>query len=201
MSKLSDSIKRQQDFFEHARIYIADPDLQNIDTIKEWKYLLSIDEPGEVERVNELSQKEIKDISLEEMQEIIAYRQRHKLVELFDKYDKEECTVEEHQKVYDYMREHTLEAKLRELIGNEGFHEALNRAKEFDELPLEDRFNYVHAQTEVYESLSLVDRYALRVIASNANTQANKETNDRIQEETWERQSNLLKQLSKDGYL
>ena len=77
--------------------------ISNINPIKEWIKWLSYEPEHEIERKKVLYQKSIKELTIDELNEIVKYKTRERMVTLFKKYDNGQCSYNEYMEVYDYM--------------------------------------------------------------------------------------------------
>ncbi len=147
------------------------------------------------------SGKRIEEMSLEEIQEYKKSLEQTKMAELFFKYGKKECTESEHDLVYHYMMNHSVE----ELMASKMNEQELSQAKillvELKNLPLLEIKNYIHEKNSEYSSLSKIDAYVLHYISIFNYNRASTEATQKIIKQNKEKELKLRKRLHEDyGY-
>ena len=201
MSKLSDNVRRINNFFDTAAIYVCKSSFPGENHAENWNRFLSIDKPGEKEYIDELANKKAGDLTTPEIKALVDYKKRHQLADLFLKYDREECTVEEHRLVYNFMEENNIKDIIYDLLSDEEKKNAKESLERLRELPTDKKYEIIHYLTPMYDKLSLLDCYLVREFYEMATYEANMELNERIRIEQIQRERSLIRHLHEDGYL
>ena len=166
-----------------------------ISPLEEWiKWLLYHEKKN-------FSGKRMEEMSLEEIQEYKKSLEQTKMAELFFKYGKKECTESEHDLVYHYMMDHSVE----ELMASKMNEQELNQAKiflvELKNLSSSKIKNYIHEKNSDYNNLSKIDAYVLHYISIFNYNKASTEATKKIIQQNKEKEVKLRKSLHKDyGY-
>lgn len=140
--------------------------MRNVNPLIEWIKWLSYNPLHEQEKINYIYSKRVEDLSIDELKEIIKYKERNHMAQLFIKYNNGECSEEEYMEVYDYM-----DKSITELMMDKLSSEELSYAKEEILRLSAISQNEVMAKIkeeqkeEVYMNLSMVDSYILHIIS------------------------------------
>lgn len=138
----------------------------NIDPIIEWIKWLSYIPIHEKKRIEFLYSKNITDLSIDELKEIINYKERNHMVKLFKKYDKYQCSEDEYLEVYDYMGKSIKELMIDKLNSEELLYakKEILKLSSIDQKELKIKINK-EQKPEIYSKLSMVDSYILHIIS------------------------------------
>lgn len=123
------------------------------------------------------------------------------MADLFLKYDREECTVEEHRLVYNFMEENNIKDIIYDLLSDEEKKNAKDTLEKLRELPTDKKYEIIHYLTPMYDKLGLLDCYLVREFYEMATYEANMALNERIRIEQIQRERSLIRHLHEDGYL
>ena len=175
--------------------------MRNVNPLIEWIKWLSYNPVHEQEKINYIYSKKVEDLSIDELKEIIKYKERNSMAQLFIKYNKGECSEEEYIEVYDYM-----DKSITDLMMDKLSSEELSYAKEeilkLSDMPQNEVRPKIEEEQkeEVYMNLSMVDSYILHIISDisyrkslpnlNRKIQAQLERNDVMRQKSLSYASN-----------
>lgn len=175
--------------------------MRNVNPLIEWIKWLSYNPIHEQEKINYIYSKKVEDLSIDELKEIIKYKERNRMAQLFIKYNKGECSEEEYMEVYDYM-----DKSITDLMMDKLSSEELSYAKEeilrLSDMPQNEVRPKIEEEQkeEVYMNLSMVDSYILHIISDinyrkslpnlNRKIQAQLERNDVMRQKSLSYASN-----------
>lgn len=147
------------------------------------------------------SGKRIEEMSLEEIQEYKKSLEQTKLAELFFKYGKKECTELEHDLVYNYMKNHSIEELMASKMNEKELSQAKILLEELKKLSSLEIKKYIHEKNSEYSNLSKIDAYVLHYISIFNYNKASTEATQKIIKQNKEKELKLRKSLYKDyGY-
>lgn len=166
-----------------------------ISPLEEWiKWLLYPNERS-------ISHKNIENMSLEEIKEYKEQFEQVKMAELFFKYQNKECIELEHDLVYHYMINHSIEQLMESKMNEKELNQAKIFLDELKNLPLPEIKNYIHKKNSDYNNLSKIDAYVLHYISIFNYNKASTEATKKIIQQNKEKEVKLRKSLHKDyGY-
>ena len=140
--------------------------MRSVNPLIEWIKWLSYNPVHEQDKINYIYSKRVEDLSIDELKEILKYKERNRMSQLFIKYNKGECSEEEYMEVYHYMGKSITELMMDKLSSEE-----LSYAKEeilrLSAIPQNEVLAKIKEEQkeEVYMSLSMVDSYILHIIS------------------------------------
>lgn len=166
-----------------------------ISPLEEWiKWLLYPNERS-------ASHKNIENMSLEELKEYKEQFEQVKMAELFFKYQNKECTELEHDLVYHYMINHSIEELMESKMNEKELNQAKILLAELKNLSSLEIKNYIQEKNSDYNNLSKIDAYVLHYISIFNYNKASTETTKKIIQQNKEKEVKLRKSLHKDyGY-
>ena len=136
-------------------------------------------------KIDKLNKKVVSDLTLEELDEIVSYKEQERMLELFKIYDTDKISEDEYMEVYDYMMDDMMVEKL---MLNKLTKEELEYAKEqiknlktLDKKVLRNKIKD-EVKEENYNNLSMVDSYILHIISKIDLRRSINELNNKIQE-------------------
>lgn len=175
--------------------------MRNVNPLIEWIKWLSYNPIHEQEKINYIYSKKVEDLSIDELKEIIKYKERNRMAQLFIKYNNGKCSEEEYMEVYDYM-----DKSITDLMMDKLSSEELSYAKEeilrLSDMPQNEVREKIREEQkeEVYMNLSMVDSYILHIISDinyrkslpnlNMKIQAQLERNDVMRQKSLSYASN-----------
>lgn len=147
------------------------------------------------------SHKNIENMSLEELKEYKEQFEQVKMAELFFKYQNKECTELEHDLVYHYMINHSIEELMESKMNEKELNQAKILLAELKNLSSSEIKNYIQGKNSDYNNLSKIDAYVLHYISIFNYNKASTETTKKIIQQNKEKEVKLRKSLHKDyGY-
>ena len=163
-----------------------------ISPLEEWiKWLLYPNERS-------ISHKNIENMSLEELQEYKEQFEQVKMAELFFKYQNKECTELEHDLVYHYMINHSIEQLMESKMNEKELNQTKIFLDELKKLPSSEIKNYIQEKNSDYNNLSKIDAYVLHYISIFNYNKASTEATKKIIQQNKEKEVKLRKSLHKD---
>ena len=81
----------------------------NISLDREWLKWLAYEPEFEKKRMEYLNSKTIKELTYEELEEALSYKENQVWAKLFRQYGTKDCTEEDYMKVYDFMVNENIE--------------------------------------------------------------------------------------------
>lgn len=166
-----------------------------INPLDEWfKWLLYHEEKTSFsKRIEEMTLKEINKYK-EELEKV-------KMAELVFKYRKKECTKDEHDLVYNYLMNHSIEQLMESKMSKEELKQAKKLLAELKKLSPADLKNYIEGKNSNYDHLSKIDAYVLHYISIYNYQRTSEEATKKIIDLNKRKELNLRKSLHKDyGY-
>ena len=140
-------------------------------------------------------------MSLEEIKEYKEQFEQVKMAELFFKYQNKECTELEHDLVYHYMINHSIEELMESKMNEKELNQAKILLAELKNLSSSEIKNYIQEKNSDYNNLSKIDAYVLHYISIFNYNKASTETTKKIIQQNKEKEVKLRKSLHKDyGY-
>lgn len=147
------------------------------------------------------SHKNIENMSLEKLKEYKEQFEQVKMAELFFKYQNKECTELEHDLVYHYMINHSIEELMESKMNEKELNQAKILLAELKNLSSSEIKNYIQEKNSDYNNLSKIDAYVLHYISIFNYNKASTETTKKIIQQNKEKEVKLRKSLHKDyGY-
>lgn len=140
--------------------------MRSVNPLIEWIKWLSYNPVHEQDKINYIYSKRVENLSVDELKEILKYKERNRMSQLFIKYNKGECSEEEYMEVYHYMGKSITDLMMDKLNSEE-----LTYAKEeilrLSAIPQNEVLAKIKEEQkeEVYMSLSMVDSYILHIIS------------------------------------
>ena len=201
MGKMNDWFKKCNEDLNKIAIYSCRTTIPNENFAENWHRFLSMDKPEEKKRINNIVNKKADKLTREDIHDLSEYNTRHIVANLFPKYDREECTPEEHKLVSDYMKKHDLEDVIYSLLTEDEKRDVATTLEVLEDWPYDKKFKIVNYLSPMYSKLNLIDCYVLRKLYAMAKQEANDEATEKMLAETAEANRSLIKHLHNDGYL
>ena len=139
----------------------------NIDPYIEWIKWLSYVPEFQKSRIQELNSKRVEEMTLEELDELRAYKSQIRMLGLFKIYGTKEISKDEYMEVYDFMLNQSIDELMLSKLSSEELRYAKDQIQYFSQIPSEELRKKVNEEQKVdnYENLSMVDSYILHIIS------------------------------------
>lgn len=137
------------------------------DSYSEWLKWLAYIPDFQKSRMQELESKTVKELTLEEIDEVRAYRSQNRMLELFKIYGTDKITKDEYTEVYDFMINRSIEELMLSKLSSQELKYAKEQISYLSQIPSEElrkKINSAQAEDN-YEKLSMVDSYILHIIS------------------------------------
>lgn len=169
--------------------------MRNVNPLIEWIKWLSYNPVHEQEKINYIYSKRVEDLSIDELKEIIKYKERNRMAQLFVKYNNGECSEEEFMEVYDYM-DNSITDLMMDKLSSEELSYAKDEILRLGSISQNEVMAKIKEEQkeEVYMNLSMVDSYILHIISNinyrkslsnlNMKIQAQLERNDAMRQKS-----------------
>lgn len=169
--------------------------MRNVNPLIEWIKWLSYNPVHEQEKINYIYSKRVEDLSIDELKEIIKYKERNRMAQLFVKYNNGECSEEEFMEVYDYM-DNSITDLMMDKLSSEELSYAKDEILRLSSISQNEVMAKIKEEQkeEVYMNLSMVDSYILHIISNinyrkslsnlNMKIQAQLERNDAMRQKS-----------------
>ena len=141
--------------------------MRNVNPLIEWIRWLSYNPVHEQEKINYIYSKRVEDLSIDELKEIIKYKERNRMAQLFVKYNNGECSEEEFMEVYDYM-DNSITDLMMDKLSSEELSYAKDEILRLSSISQNEVMAKIKEEQkeEVYMNLSMVDSYILHIISN-----------------------------------
>lgn len=133
----------------------------------EWIKWLSYVPDKHLKRIKDLEEKDVSNLSLEEINEIREYKYEMRMVDLFKKYDTMEISKSEYMEVYNFMVNKSIDKLMLSKLSSEELKKARDKIKYYGQVSSDILSKKIEEEqkTDVYNNLSMVDAYVLHVIS------------------------------------
>ena len=169
----------------------------NIEPYIEWiKWLSYLPEFQRV-RIQELNSKIVEELTLEDLDEIRAYKSQIRMLDLFKIYGTSEISKKEYIEIYDFMVNQSIDELMLNKLTSEELRYAKDQIQYFSQIPNEELRKKVNEEQKAdnYEKLSMVDSYVLHIISrvdfARNMTKLNREIEAQLRENDAMRQRSL----------
>ena len=141
--------------------------MDNISPDIEWLKWLSYESEFEKKRIEYFDSKKVSELSYEELEEASRYSRNKVFSRLFKIYGTDECSEEDHMRVYDYMCNESIEELMLSKLSSEELQYAKQEITSLSIAPTEQLRAMVSdmQKPEIYEQLSMVNSYILHIIS------------------------------------
>ncbi len=139
----------------------------NVDPYIEWIKWLSYVPEFQKARIQELNSKIVEELTLEELDEIRAYKSQIRMLELFKIYGTDKISKDEYMEVYDFMENQSIDELMLSKLSQKELKYAKERIQYFSKISREELRKKVDVEQKEdnYENLSMVDSYILHIIS------------------------------------
>ncbi len=139
----------------------------NVDPYIEWIKWLSYVPEFQKTRIQELNSKTAGELSLEELDEIRAYKSQAQMLELFKIYGTNKISKDEYMKVHDFMLNQLIDELMLSKLSQNELKYAKEKIQYFSQISSEELRKKVDEEQKAdnYENLSMVDSYVLHIIS------------------------------------
>ena len=139
----------------------------NVNPYIEWIKWLSYVPEFQRKRINELNNKTVEDLTIEELDEIRAYKNQVRILKLFKIYGTNQISKDEYMEVYDFMVNQSIDKLMLSKLTSEELKYAKAQIKYFSQIPSEELRKKVSEEQkkEIYQNLPMVDSYILHIIS------------------------------------
>lgn len=154
----------------------------NVSPDIEWIKWLSYEPKFEKKRIEYFDTKKVSELSYEELEEASRYSRNKIFAKLFKIYGTDECSEEDYMRVYDYMRNESIEELMLSKLTSEELQYAkqeITRLSKISKERLSAKLNE-EQKLENYEQLSMVDSYILHIISNINYTRSMSDLNRKI---------------------
>lgn len=168
----------------------------NVDPYIEWIKWLSYVPEFQKARIQELSCKTVDEVTLEELDEIRAYKSQIRMLGLFKIYGTSEISKGEYMEVYDFMVKQSIDELMLSKLSSEELRYAKDQIQYFSQIPSEELRKRVKEEQKAdnYENLSMVDSYILHIISRVDYARSMTELNRKIEAQL--RENDAMRQRS-----
>lgn len=169
----------------------------NVDPYIEWIKWLSYVPEFQKARIQELNFKKVEEMTLEELDEIRAYKSQIRVLGLFKIYGTSEISKDEYMEVYNFMVNQSIDELMLSKLSSEELRYAKDQIQYFSQIPSEELRKKVNEEQKAdnYENLSMVDSYILHIISrvnfARSIAKLNKEIGTQLRENDAMRQRSL----------
>ena len=160
-----------------------------------WERFANHYKEDEIEFLNKLKDKSVLDLTLEELEQYKKLKLQMELAKLLPKYREHNCTQEEHDIVSNFFDEYSISAFMKSRLTDEEFNSSIRALASIKEDELSD---FIQHNEEKFNDLSVQDTYTLYLASSRLKVIRDKDLNDRIRRESYERDQALIRSLNKD---
>lgn len=139
----------------------------NVDPYIEWIKWLSYVPEFQKARIQELNSKKVEEMTLEELDELRAYKSQLRMLGLFKIYGTSEISKDKYMEVYDFMVNQSIDELMLSKLSSEELRYAKDQIQYFSQIPSEELRKKVNEEQKAdnYEILSMVDSYILHIIS------------------------------------
>lgn len=139
----------------------------NVDPYIEWIKWLSYVPKFQQTRVKKLNSKKIKDMSLEEKEEVRNYKNQKRMSKLFKIYGSSDISKEEYMEVYNYMLNQSIDELMLSKLTSEELKYAREQIQHYSQIPKDELKKKVKTEQKEdnYKKLSMVDSYIFHIIS------------------------------------
>ena len=162
---------------------------------KTWERFANHYKDSEIEFLESIDGKNSVKLSIEEIDKLRELKQQMEVAKLLPKYHNHNCTVEEYDIVSDFYDEYSLATFMRSRLTREEIDNSNNIVDSLKDNELE---GFIKVNEENYDNLSVQETYTLYLANSRLKDIKDKELNDRIRREQFERDQALIRHLNRD---
>ncbi len=139
----------------------------NVDPYIEWIKWLSYVPKFQKTRIQELSSKTVEELSLDELDEIRAYKSQIRMLGLFKIYGTDKISKEEYMEVFDFMEKQSIDKLMLNKLSTEELKFAKEQIQYFSYVSSKELRKKVEEEQKEdnYKNLSMVDSYILHIIS------------------------------------
>ncbi len=139
----------------------------NVNPYIEWVKWLSYLPDFQKARIQELNSKIVEELTLDELDEIRAYKNQIRMLNLFKIYGTSEISKKEYMEVYDFMLNQSIDELMLSKLSSEELRYAKDQIQYFCQIPNEELRKKVNEEQKAdnYEKLSMVDSYVLHIVS------------------------------------
>lgn len=139
----------------------------NVSPYIEWIKWLSYTPDFQEEKMQELNNKVVKDLSLAEVSELREYLEQKRMLNLFKIYGSTVITKDEYMEVYDYMCLKSIDKLMISKLSKNELEYAKQEIMRLKELPENELSKKIENDTkeEAYLKLSMVEAYILHIVS------------------------------------
>ena len=139
----------------------------NVNPYIEWIKWLSYLPEFQKARIQELNSKIVEELSLEELDEIRAYKSQIRMLDLFKIYGTSEISKEEYMEVSDFMVNQSIDELMLSKLSSGELRYAKDQIQYFSQIPSKELSKKVNEEQKAdnYEKLSMADSYVLHIVS------------------------------------
>lgn len=133
---------------------------------------------NERKEIEEISKKDVTELSSNELSNLKKFKKQQEMAKIFARYITDDCRNEDILPVYDFMQKTSLENIMKSKLSKEELDKAEKLIGEYSKLDYTDLDIWVKEKREQYQTLSMIEAYALNKLESistyNHNNKMNK---------------------------
>lgn len=155
---------------------------RNIDPQTEWIKWLSYVPDFQKSRIQQLESKTVREISLEELEEIYQYKYQERMANLFKLYGTNNISEAEYLEVYNYMNEKSIKDLMLSKLSKEELSYAKEKIKYFSQISSKELELKIKKEQKIenYNKLSMVDSYILHMLSDLAYAENRKKIDSQL---------------------
>lgn len=159
----------------------------NVEKAQEYSKWLSYIPDFEKQYITELADKDIFDLSSDQVESIKNFKKRQELIPIFERYLSENCQLEDILPVYDYMKKTDLFDLMKSKLTSDELDEAKAIVLKEKQLPFNDLYAFVkeNKKAENYKSLTMVEAFALHLLNRIATDKTCRKLDQEISAQTY----------------
>ena len=141
--------------------------IRDVDPYIEWIKWLSYVLEFQKARIQKLNSKTVAELTLDELDEIRAYKRQIRMLSLFKIYGTSEISKKEYMEVYDFMVNQSIDELMLSKLSSGELRYAKGQIQYFSQIPSEKLRKKVNEEQKAdsYEKLSMVDSYVLHIVS------------------------------------
>ena len=132
--------------------------LGTIDSASEWLKWLSYEPCFEKNKIKEIERKKAKDLSIDELHELITYKERLEMKKLIINYQDDKCNDEELLKVYNYINK-PIDNIVLDKLTKEELEQVKQKMNSINKLTKDE----LKQMKDNYDKLNMIDSYIIHL--------------------------------------
>ncbi len=149
-----------------------------LNPVDEWIKWLSFEPDFEKEKMNEYSSKGIYNLEENELKFINEYNTRKRILPVLKKYNNNESSMEESKEAFNFLTEHSLIKLMLDKLTMDELKEAREKIRKYSSMTYEEEGKLIDEEILEYDSLSMVDSFAINAAFNDFTKKSLKIAND-----------------------